>query len=392
MGFSASAPRAPMPLAPGPEAPEAPEARLWNAARAAAGRGVEGSPLAAAAAPSAASAASASASGSDSGSDSGTDRSAGRFCVSSSAPASRAAAAAFAAASASRPSGGAAGSPALNKVTSHLGASPRTRAGACHASGHDAALAPFQNTTARPARGVTIIPGAPSPAKTTPGGAPGGAADFFADAPRFFRASNLSAQSATAAASRSSSAPAQATCTPRAPSEASASATGSDGRASADAPGASASSASSAPSFRRLFVRTETDAREPTHGKNVSPPASGAPTSLRYTKTVHVRRSSRLWSWCTLIRSAPSSSAFLSSAFRSVSGASKNPSESTLAASSSSSSRAASGSSPRGARRAVRASITQSPSSFAGTPVKIAALRARSRAAGICKPAASAER
>jgi hypothetical protein len=259
-----------------------------------------------------------------------------------------------------------------------LGASPRTRAGACHASGHDAALAPFQKTTARPARGVTIIPGAPSPAKTTPGGAPRGAAD----APRFFKASNLSAQSATAAASRSSSAPAQATCTPRAPSEASASATGSDGRASADAPGASASSA---PSFRRLFVRTETDAREPTHGKNVSPPASGGPTSLRYTKTVHVRRSSRLWSWCTLIKAAPSSSAFFlsfSSASCSVSGASKNPSESTLAASSSSSSRAASGSSPRGARRAVRASITQSPSSFAGTPVKIAALRARSSRRG----------
>jgi hypothetical protein len=68
------------------------------------------------------------------------------------------------------------------------------------------------------------------------------------------------------------------------------------------------------------------------------------------------------------------------------------PEAQVLAASSSSSSRAASGSPPRGARRAVRASITQSPSSFAGTPVKIAALRARSRAAGICKPAASAER
>ena len=260
---------------------------------------------------------------------------------------------------------------------SHLGASPRTRAGACHASGHDSALAPLKKTTARPALGATAIPGAPSPETKTPFGAPGRVFE------RLFRDSNLSSQSATAAASRASSAPAQATCTPRAPSEASASATG--------------SRASLAFVERDESVVVDFFFSEPisAQGKNVSPPAS-SPTSLRYTKTVHVRRSSRLWSWCTLIRAAPLFSSASApardtsdSTLFPVSGASK-PSESTLAASSSS--RAASSSSSFGGKRDVRASITQSPSSFAGTPVKIAALRARSAAAAICKPAASAER
>ena len=361
MGFSASAPRAPIPLAPGGSA-EAPEARLWNAARAAAGRASRGSPLAAAA-PRSSAACLRLGVGLGVGLGHETDRSAGRL-RSSSAPASRRRRR-LAAASAP-PLGRGSGWPALNKVTSH-GASPARARAHCtpgttrrsrRSEYHRGRLGRLSSRARRRRRGRPaahprrrrFLPRASSGPRASPhkrdrrrlplvlGAGPG---DVYA----------ARASEASAGDDRRGGRPTRPTRRRR--------------------------------DRRRLFAavrayrnrRAGTDAR-----KNVSPPASGAPTSLRYTKTVHVRRSSRLWSWYVDHRRRLLGVFIIGVPFRLGREHPPSPRSRRVVVVVARGVR----SSPRENGRAVRASITQSPSSFAGTPVKIAALRAGSRAAGIC--------
>ena len=150
-----------------------------------------------------------------------------------------------------------------------------------------------------------------------------------------------------------------------------------------------------------------------THGKNVSPPGLGAldaspsvspratlSTSLRYTKTVHARRSSLLWSWwqLTSLAQREASPSLARSSRR------RNPSESTL------SSRAASPSFPsspptapsaspsarsfsdEATRAEVCATMTESFASLMPTFVTSAALAESAESAFEASAVASAER